>query len=326
MHNQVDLRIDLTGRTELKGNLSTAATVHYPTGALSDPAVVIFAWPGGGYGKGYFDIRIPGMTGYSQAEHHTREGCIVVACDHPGVGKSSELDRTASSYENVAAANAATMAEVLRLLREGKMAPNLPGVTDPVLIGMGQSYGGMLLIVQQGRQRSFDGVAILGYSGTQIRLPDPVAGATAPDGDTISLEGITARDKMRYAFFWEDVPQTIVAEDMKGSLPKRQPPLPMWASDRRPGGAHWSPHIPNVVAHWAAVIECPVFIGCGERDVCPDPWSEPAAYRRSSDITLSVTPRMAHMHNFAGTRKELWTRLSSWIRGVVETRRGKAQP
>jgi pimeloyl-ACP methyl ester carboxylesterase len=315
----MDLQVDLTGKTELPGTLHTAVTVHCPS-TLSKRPVVIFAFPGGGYGKGYFDAQVPGATGYSQAEHHAAEGHIVVACDHVGVGASSELDRSAASYENVAAANAATVNEVLRLLREGTVAPALRKVVDPITIGMGQSYGGMLLIVQQGRQRSFDGVAVLGYSGTQIRLPEPIAG-TAPDGGTLNLAELTPRDRLRYAFYWEDVPAAIIDGDLKGTMPKRTPPLPMWASDRRPGGAHWSPHIPGVVAHWAAVIECPVFIGCGERDVCPDPWSEPAAYRRSKDITLAVIPRMAHMHNFAGTRNMLWERLSSWMNGIAHNRK-----
>lgn len=323
MMKSIDLQIDLTGKIGLKGELSTAVTVHYPEHGPSAPSVVIFGFPGGGYGKGYYDARVPGLVGYSQAEHHVAEGAIFVACDHLGVGQSSELDRTAASYESVAAANAATVAEVLQRLDAGSIAPDLPATADPVLIGMGQSYGGMLLIVQQGRQKSFDGVAILGYSGTQIRLPEPIAG-TAPDGGVISLDALTPKERTRYAFYWEDVPQAIVDEDMKGSMPKRVPPLPMWASDRRPGGAHWSPHLPNVVAHWAAVIECPVFIGCGERDVCPDPWSEPSAYRRSGDITLAVIPRMAHMHNFAGTRRLLWQRLSSWIAGVSGATRAGA--
>ena len=34
-----------------------------------------------------------------------------------------------------------------------------------------------------------------------------------------------------------------------------------------------------VVAEEAAAVDVPVFIGVGERDVCPDPWAEPASYR-----------------------------------------------
>ena len=54
----------------------------------------------------------------------------------------------------------------------------------------------------------------------------------------------------------------------------------------------------------------------GERDTCPDPHAEPTAYRRSDDITVSITPAMAHMHNFAGTRRLMWDRLASWAHGI----------
>ena len=67
------------------------------------------------------------------------------------------------------------------------------------------------------------------------------------------------------------------------------------------------------VAH----IEVPVFIGVGERDVCPDPHAEPSAYRSSRDVSLFIVPTMAHMHNFASTRAQLWARLHAWSRMVA---------
>jgi hypothetical protein len=42
-----------------------------------------------------------------------------------------------------------------------------------------------------------------------------------------------------------------------------------------------------------------------------------AGYANSSDITVHVVPRMAHMHNFAGTRELLWARLEQWTRGIA---------
>jgi hypothetical protein len=33
----------------------------------------------------------------------------------------------------------------------------------------------------------------------------------------------------------------------------------------------------------------------------------------SSDITLVVIPEMAHMHNFADTRGQLWDRFYAWL-------------
>ena len=73
----------------------------------------------------------------------------------------------------------------------------------------------------------------------------------------------------------------------------------------------------GVVAPEASRVAVPVFIGAGERDVVPDPWAEPGAYRSSSDVTVVVVPRMAHMHNFAGTRARLWSRLHGWVESLT---------
>jgi hypothetical protein len=161
---------------------------------------------------------------------------------------------------------------------------------------------------------------MLGYSAIGLSLPRPPAGGTSSTGGGVPPpERLTDREVMAYLFHWEDVPAEMVAADMKGEHPTREPPLPPWASDRRPGGRHWSASIPGVIAHWAGVIECPVFIGLGERDVSPDPWSEPAQFRRARDITLFVVPRMGHMHNFAGTRTLLWDRLEGWMEQAERT-------
>ena len=75
-------------------------------------------------------------------------------------------------------------------------------------------------------------------------------------------------------------------------------------------------HDPGGVAAEAAGIETPVFIGNGEVDCVGDPRTEPSAYRASSDVTTFVLRRAAHMHNFAGTRAQLWARLDGWARSL----------
>ena len=77
---------------------------------------------------------------------------------------------------------------------------------------------------------------------------------------------------------------------------------------------------PGAVALEAAAIRVPVFIGVGERDVVPDPWAEPKAFKSAADIQLYVCPRMAHMHNFARTRAQFWARIHNWGKGVAAQR------
>jgi hypothetical protein len=69
---------------------------------------------------------------------------------------------------------------------------------------------------------------------------------------------------------------------------------------------------PGYVSREAEAVSVPVFIGLGERDTAPEPHREPSAYTNSSDVTLFICERMAHMHNFASTRDALWDRLVRW--------------
>lgn len=65
------------------------ATVIAPAGPAD---TVVFCYPGGGYGRGYFDLHPNGAAGYSQAEHHAAEGCVVVAVDHAVPVDAAPLD------------------------------------------------------------------------------------------------------------------------------------------------------------------------------------------------------------------------------------------
>jgi len=40
------------------------------------------------------------------------------------------------------------------------------------------------------------------------------------------------------------------------------------------------------------------------------------AYESASSVDYFVCPKMAHMHNFAGTRELLWRRIETWAAWV----------
>ena len=298
-------------RIEVDNGLTTAVTViAAPEVATLDRPIVVFAFPGGGYGRRYFDLQIDGLGAsgsYSQAEHHAARGLIVVTCDHLGCGESDGAP--ALPLERITAANAATAAEMRRRLADGKAAPGLAPVPDPLAIGIGQSLGGCFTIVAQGRHRCFDAVAILGYSAHHTVVPVPPG--TAPG--TFSL------DVARYAWHWDDVPKELVERDVPDyAAPHDGSPLPPWRSATIPEIAVDLLN-PGYVAADAAAIDVPVLVAAGERDVVPDLHAEPAAYRSARDVTLYRQPRAAHMHNFAGTRAMLWDRLASWYATCAAT-------
>jgi len=128
----------------------------------------------------------------------------------------------------------------------------------------------------------------------------------------------THGNALAWCFHYDDEPAEIVALDMDSLVGLISPP-PEWRSVSVP--SCWlNPVAPGAVATEAASITVPVLIAMGERDVVPDPWMEPRAYKSSTDISLFVCPRMSHMHNFAHTRQKFWQRIHSWGTAVAEAR------
>ena len=334
-----DLTIDVTEAAGLGEPLRTRVTVVLPDpGTLADPPIVCFGFPGGGYSRGYFTFDMPGASGGGQAGWHAQHGWIFVACDHLYVGESdAPSDPTTLSLEVVAAANHATVTEVMRRLEAGEVADGFPTLTGAVKLGIGQSMGGCFTIVQQGQHSTYDGIGILGYSAIQtvLWMPPgaPELGAMfVPRGSQVLVLAAAeiAEQTPQFAlddgglpgttpgFHYDDVPRDIVEADML-DYPARNGRTPEWASATIPPCAV-SMLSPGVVAPEAAVVSVPVFVGTGERDVVPDPRAEPRAYARSPDVTVSICPRMSHMHNFASTRERFWQRIHSWGTSVAAGR------
>jgi alpha-beta hydrolase superfamily lysophospholipase len=288
---KVELRVDVAEAAGIPG-AETAVTAHLPGGP---PRAVVFAFPGRGYARSYYDLQLTG--GYSEAEHHLGRGVALIACDHLGVGDSTIPDLTALTMAQVAAANDATVKGALAQLGLGRPAR---------LVGAGQSMGGCLLTVQQAGHRTFDAVALLGWSGIQTVLPLP------PD---VEPPASRSAELMRYAYHWEDVPDAIAVPDAEWAARRGAGPDTPWRSATGPEVSRRMLER-GIVAAEAAAIDVPVFLGIAERDVCPDPLAEPSAYRSATDVTLFIQPRAAHMHNFAGTRALLWDRLAAWIDGL----------
>jgi pimeloyl-ACP methyl ester carboxylesterase len=298
-------------KVDVGDGLATSATVIAAPDAAAhgDPPIAVFAFPGAGYGRRYFDLQLGDLVhgaaaSYSQAEHHARRGIVLIACDHLGCGESDGADGL--TLDRIVAANAATAAEMRRRLASGEAAPGLRALRDFVSIAIGQSMGGCFTVVTQSRHRAFDAVAVLGYSAHQTRLPQPDGAA-----------GEFTPDLLRYGWHWEDVPPAVVDEDLAGYAvmggegairPWRSPTVPGFVPDLLGAG---------YISADAAAIDVPVFVAAGERDVVPDLRAETSAYRCARDVTVFELPRSAHMHNFAGTRALLWDRLVAWYRSCA---------
>jgi pimeloyl-ACP methyl ester carboxylesterase len=305
-----------------------AATLFLPDGPLPAHPIVMFASPGGGYARGYFDLRFGGLDGYSQAEHHTRAGLVLVAYDHLGVGDSSLERLDELRIEDIAEANDAAARELIARLRAGTAIAGQGPFEPGLVVGAGQSMGGGVSMIMQARHRTFEAYVGLGWSAIQSVLPQRDAEVQAAikarsealgrDSDPAALvtaQQIRREFDYRYPFRWEDVPEAIVAADMAGGYPVRET-APPWGSRTMPRCVA-AMRSPGYVQAEAAEIDVPVLMAFGERDVSEDPRAEAAAFRNATEFTLFIAPRMAHMHNFASTRALLWDRLVRWCRSVA---------
>src|SRR5437762_3526342 len=104
------IRLDITGLANVPGDVEVAAAVFMPPALpVSDHPVVVVAYPGGTYTWRYYHLEVPGRSGYSFAQHLAASGCVVVACDHIGIGASSPVPSAeALTADAVLAADRAT--------------------------------------------------------------------------------------------------------------------------------------------------------------------------------------------------------------------------
>jgi alpha-beta hydrolase superfamily lysophospholipase len=335
----IDLEVDVTQEAGLGENARVALTVTLPDKIEGRP-VVCFAKPGGGYSRRYYTEDLPGPGGGngSQADWHAARGWVFVSVDHLGVGDSSQHHPERLSYTPVVAASRAAEADVLLKLAAGTLVDGIGAVEDPLTIGIGQSMGGCLTVVQQGRFHGYDGIGVLGFSA--VHTHPPTAPGTPPivmpwvPRDAMPSDGVFTNGPalaevdpdhtpgaaaMAWGFHYDDVDPAIVQRDLT-DFPARGGDLPPWGSATVPATVAMWCLVPGAIAAEAAAVRCPVLVALGERDVLVDPRGEPRAYESARSVDLFVCPRMGHMHNFAGTRELFWRRLETWAEWVRAAR------
>jgi alpha-beta hydrolase superfamily lysophospholipase len=319
---RTDLTLDLpaSATPEGAGELAIAATAHVPAEIDEQDVKVLVCWPGGSYGRNYWDIQLPGRHGYSFAEHMTARGFVVIAADPLGVGDSGRPeDGTLCTYEALADAAHGAVQLVRDRLTEGTLAADLPPVAAARIVGVGHSMGGGLVVLQQARWRSYDAISVLGYThGAKARAvpsgDDAARRATAVDqakgfwGDQWQARyGVVDKAPHQNWLNGPDAPADIVAADNANAV--------VWAAEPYIDALHV-----GFTAAYAARVAAPVMIAFGEFDIAEQPRDEAAFYERSDDITLFVVAGSYHCHNFQHGRARLWDRLGAWATGTVAER------
>lgn len=342
----LELQIDVSEAAALGEAASMALTVHLPDPArLPERPVICFAKPGGGYSRGYYTVDLPGPAKGAQADWHAERGWIFVSVDHLGVGGSSLHEAAKLTYAVLAAAAHAAEQELLLRLAGGTLAQGFPELAHPLRLGIGQSMGGCMTVIQQGRHQSYDGIGVLGYSAVHTHPPTrpgtpPIVAPWFPRDTLISppvvlnpqaiaevqrVPGQGGDNPMAWGFHYDDVDPEIVAGDLahfnRGiHQPENQRGFsaPPWSSLTTPGAVAMTCLTPGIISPEAAAVRAPVLVAMGERDVVGDPKGEPRAYLSATSVDLFICPRMGHMHNFAGTRELFWRRIETWADWVRE--------
>jgi alpha-beta hydrolase superfamily lysophospholipase len=287
--------------------------------ALVDPgAVAVFCcFPGGGMSSRYFELGEPGGP-YDMATHLAAAGFVMVMIDHPGVGRSDLPDDGWSlTPEVITDVDAAAATKVLDGLRAGTLVAGLPALPGLTAVGMGHSMGGMFVALQQGRHRTYDAVALLGYSGRglpEVLLPDELAVAGDPDRIRSSIVALAR------ARFGEPFPRggTSDSEMLVGpGFPDgARAAIAVAASALLPTGGLFS-MLPGSHAAELAAIDVPVFLGQAEHDITGPPDETPRWLTGSPAVTLHVLPGAFHNANVAANRTALWDRVAAWARGLT---------
>jgi alpha-beta hydrolase superfamily lysophospholipase len=314
-----DLRLGLpsSAAPDGVGELAIAATLYSPAEVDEQDVRVLVCWPGGSYGRDYWDIHLPGRDGYSFAEHMTARGFVVIAADPLGVGDSGRPeDGTLCTYAALADAAHGAVELVRVRLTDGTLVAHLPPISAARIVGVGHSMGGGLVVLQQARWASYDAIAVLGYThGAKARAvpsgDDAARRATAVEqakgfwGDQWEARyGVVDKAPHQNWLNGPDAPADIVAADNANAV--------IWAAEPYIEALH----VGYTAAH-AARVTAPVMVAFGEFDLAERPRDEAAFYDHSDDITLFVLAGSYHCHNFQDGRARLWDRLGAWATEVV---------
>jgi hypothetical protein len=314
-----DLRIDVAGHLPFEaGTTELAATVVLAPAQVGERPTLLVCWPGGSYGRAYWDLRPTAASGYSAAEHWARQGYVVVVADHLGVADSDKpADGDALGVEVLAAAAHGFVEELRRRCAAGELHEELPAVDDIRTVGVGHSLGGSVVVAQQARHRSYDAVADIGYTHSAKAAVDDAMGRSDEDARAVALAqadqffggtgdsyGRPGKSDSRAWLYGPNDEAGVVEEDIDVHV--------VW-----PRGPYIEALTPGLTVPIAAELTGPLFLAFAEIDVPEAPRLEAQFYPACTDITLFLVPDAAHCSNFSPSRQLLWDRIAAWERSLA---------
>lgn len=281
--------------------ITLALDVHLPARPAMSPRL-LFCVPGGGVRRGYFDLQ--GDAGFSFAQAMTEAGHVVAAIDPAGVGEST---RPADGFVLTAEVCAEGNHRALSCLR----AETIGGIAlgDLPIIGGGHSAGAMIAAVHQARHRDFDAMLLFCF-GT-IGLPEMLdeehrAALATPDRGRSRIVEF-ARARFAGAAY-------IPAHAQERDTPAGRALRAVHDQVVSVIGAHAM--TPGNVAAELALLDVPLLLAVGDRDMTGPPHLLPADYPACRDLTLYVVKGSGHHVFVAPGAANLFRRTAHWLGGL----------
>lgn len=297
--------------------------------ATSAPSLLFVCFAGVSYDKHYWNTTVSGFQDYSFSDYMAERGFAVLAVDHLGTGDSSYPTESGPvSIDMLARGNADVVRQTRMRAEAGSLHADLAPCAVPV-IGIGHSFGAGVALLAQSydeQRRLFDALVLQGFAMHDYEnVPESIdhrneAGGQT-QGDAIdrnesllreltessddALSCVIPRDHLRELFYAADVPDSVIAAS---GVHATQAPIRAVAEMMTAGAVEVS----------ATRAEVPILLVYGGlRDLAPDPSAEVPKYPRSP-VTLCVVSGSAHIHNLASARTELWDRIASWAKLIVQ--------
>lgn len=290
-----------------------------PEGLGADPLLWVCV-PGGGINRRYFDLEVAGQAGaFSMARYLATRGDLVVTVDPPGVGESDTPD---DGYALSPAVVADVLAEAIQILEadlehQGIVTAGLGRIVPRARLGLGHSAGALLVACQQARHRSYDALALLGFSASGLPevLNDQELRFVGRPAEL--AEAVTSLSKAR---FGEPLPQwsnSSAGELQPNSLSAAVDVALAGASSRLLALVGMTAIVPGSVQPQLDQLQDPIFVALGEHDLAGKLDVLPAQLPACGDLTLFLLQGAGHNHNVAANRQVLWKRIMRWADSVA---------
>jgi pimeloyl-ACP methyl ester carboxylesterase len=318
---KLTVTVDVTGRAP-NGCRQVVADLFVPTDPGAGPALWCCV-PGGGMNRAYFDLDVPPADGdYSLARFAADRGQVVLIIDPPGIGGSDSPD---DGYQLTPRGLADTLdhvvAEVRNRLAEGVL-DGAPPISCAHTLGIGHSAGALLVACQQGRGRTYDGLALLGFSNRglpSVLTPEEAAFTDRPEELAAVLADLV-RARFGDPLPWLANPSTgLDGSALSASL---QAAIDQ-AGDRLLGLVGMAALVPGSIQPELARVDVPTLVAVGEHDIAGTISALPRQLPACHDLTLLTLAGTGHNHNWADSRLALWDRLVHWAGSLQPREPGK---